>query len=366
MAESAVAEPAVATPAVAEPAGARPAGTGPPPAPGWRLPAGALALLALLAGAVLLSLLVGGRGLTPAAVWAALLGDGAPESTAIVLGQRLPRTVIGLLGGCALAVAGALVQGHTRNPLADPGLLGVTSGASLAVVLAISLLGLTTPAGHLWFAFAGAALGTVVVTAIGLAAGRERDASPASLALAGAAVSALLSAVTGVLLLLDAGALDVHRFWTVGSLAGGRGFDVVAAAGPPLLLGLLVALAHAPALNTLALGDDLARALGRRLLPARLVGLLAVTLLVGSATALVGSLGFVGLVAPHLVRGFTGPDHRALLPVCAVAGAVLVLLADVLGRVLIAPAELPVGIVLGVAGGPAFLLVVVRHLRGAR
>ncbi|WP_144008598.1 FecCD family ABC transporter permease [Enemella evansiae] len=318
----------------------------------------------LVAG--VLSLLTGSLPLDLPTVWAALRGAADPQAEAVVLGQRVPRTVLGLLGGAALAVAGAVIQGHTRNPLADPGLLGVTAGASLAVVLAISTLGLTSPLGYLWFAFGGAAAGSLLVVVLGLATGRRRDASPAALVLAGAAVSALLGAVTGVILLLDVATLDVFRFWTVGSLTGGRGLEVVGPVALPLAAGLVLALAHAPALNTLALGDDLARSLGRRLLTSRLVGLGAVTLLVGSATALVGSLGFVGLVAPHVVRRCTGPDHRLLLPVCALAGAAFVVLADVLGRLVARPAELPVGIVLSVAGGPIFLFVVVRLLRGTR
>jgi iron complex transport system permease protein len=327
-----------------------------------------LVLLAIGAcvASVVLSMFVGGLALAPATVWEALRGTAGAEAEAVVLGQRVPRTLLGVLGGAALATAGAVIQGHTRNPLADPGLLGVTAGASLAVVLAVSLLGLTTPAGYLWFAFGGAAAGSVLVTALGLATGRRRDGSPAALVLAGAGISALLGAVTGVILLLDVTTLDVFRFWTVGSLTGGRGPEVIAPVLPLLTVGLLIAVAHAPVLNTLSLGDDVARSLGSRLVSARLVGLAAVTLLVGSATALVGSLGFIGLIAPHVVRRFSGPDHRVLVPVCALVGATLVVLADVVGRVVIRPAELPVGIVLAVVGGPLFLLVVVRLLRGAR
>ena len=324
---------------------------------------GALAVVAVLA---ILSLFVGTRGLDPAQVVAVLTGGGDAESRAIVLGQRLPRTVIGLLGGAALALAGAVIQAHTRNPLADPGLLGVTSGSSLAAVLAISVFGLTTPAGYLWFAFAGAAAGTALVTVIGIVAGRRRDASPASLVLAGAAVSAFLSAVTGVLLLLDSAALDVFRFWTVGSLAGGRGLDVILPVLPFLVLGTLLALAHAPALDTLALGDDVARSLGRRLLPTRLLGLAIVTLLVGGATGILGSLGFIGLVAPHAVRWFTGPGHRLLLPMSALAGAGITVLADMIGRVIVSPSELPVGVILGIVGGPALLVIIARMRGGLR
>ncbi len=319
----------------------------------------ALAALAVVLAAVV-SLLVGTRGLDPLTVWRALLDHAGPEARAIVVEQRLPRTVLGVAGGAALALGGTLIQGHTRNPLADPGLLGVTAGSSLAVVLAISVLGVTTPAGYLWFAFVGAATGTVAVAVLGALATRRRDGSAASLVLAGAAVSALLSAVTGVILLVDAAALDSFRFWTVGSLGGGRGLDVLAPVLPALVVGGTLALAQAPALNALALGDDVARALGRRLARLRLTGLLAVTLLVGGAVACVGSLGFVGLVAPHLARRAVGTDHRAALPMSALLGAVLVLTADVLGRVVVAPAELPVGVILGILGGPALLVVVLR------
>jgi iron complex transport system permease protein len=324
---------------------------------------GALALVVALG---VLSLFVGTRGLDPAQVLAVLSGGGDAEARAIVLGQRLPRTLIGLVGGAALALAGAVIQAHTRNPLADPGLLGVTAGSSLAAVLAISVLGLTTPGGYLWFAFAGAAAGTALVSFIGIIAGRRRDASPAALVLAGAAISAFLSAATGILLLLDSAALDVFRFWTVGSLAGGRGIDVLLPVLPFLVIGIVLALGHSRALDTLALGDDLARSLGRRLLPTRLLGLAIVTLLVGGATAILGSLGFIGLVAPHAVRWFTGPGHRLLLPMSALAGAGITVIADMIGRVIVNPSELPVGVVLGIVGGPAFLVIISRMRTASR
>ncbi|MEJ5912882.1 FecCD family ABC transporter permease [Pseudokineococcus sp. 1T1Z-3] len=331
-------------------------------------PRGTVLVAALVAVAVagVASLMVGTRGLDPFTVLASLAGGGDAESRAIVLDQRLPRTVVGLLGGAALAVAGAVVQGHTRNPLADPGLLGITAGAAAAVVVGGSLLGLATAGAQLGAALLGAALGTAATVAVGLAAGRARDASPASLVLAGTAVSAALGAVTGLVLLLDASTLDSYRFWTVGSLAGGRDLGVVLDVLPVLALGLLLALAQAPALDALALGDDVARSLGRRLLPTRVVGLLAVTALAGGATALVGSLGFVGLVAPHLVRMSRPRGHASALPLCALVGAALVVAADVLGRLLVAPSELPVGVVLGVAGGPALLVVVLRLARARR
>lgn len=323
------------------------------------------AALAVFVVCLLLGLTIGSRALDPATVWAALQVRADAEARAIVLEQRLPRTLIGIVGGAALAVAGAVIQGHTRNPLADPGLLGITAGSSLAVVAAMTVLGLTTPSGYLGAAFVGAALGTTVVVLIGLAASRRRDASPASLVLAGTAVSALLSAVTGVLLLLDSAALDLFRFWTVGSLSAGRGLEVLGAALPAILVGGAIALGHARALDVLALGDDIASSLGRRLLPNRLLGLASVTLLVGGATVAIGSLGFVGLVGPHLAQRVTGPRHGLLLPVSAMLGALLVVVADVAGRVIVHPAELPVGVVLGVLGGPALLAVILR-MRKAR
>ncbi|MCT1551179.1 FecCD family ABC transporter permease [Brevibacterium casei] len=310
-----------------------------------------------------LSVLVGSRSLDVAAVASALFGQGTAEATAIVWEQRVPRTLFGLFGGAALAAAGVVIQGHTRNPLADPGLLGVTAGASLAVVLSIAVLGLATPAEYLWSAYLGAGLGAAVVLVIGVVANRRRDASPASLVLAGAAVSALLGAISGVVLLLDQAALDVYRFWTVGSLAGSRGLDSLSLVAPLMIAGAILAAAQSRSLDALALGSDMARSLGRRLLPVQIAGPLSVTLLVGGATALVGSLGFVGLVAPHIARGIVGPAHGRLLPLSAVLGAALVLAADVLGRLLVAPAELPVGIVLGIIGGPVFLILVIRLYR---
>ncbi|MBT0773973.1 iron ABC transporter permease [Kineosporia sp. J2-2] len=344
------------------------AGTVPTPAPtvtrARTVPAQTRSL-AVTAGclglAVLLGLAVGSRGLTPAELLGVVTGSGTAEARAIVLDLRLSRTLAAVIAGAGLAVAGAVIQGHTRNPLADPGLLGVTSGAAVAVVLAIFLLGITDPAGYLWFCLLGALLGTVLVTAVGLAGARRRDASPAALVLAGAAVNALLAAVTGVLLLLDSATLDVYRFWTVGSLAGGPDPEVLRVAGPFVLAGIVLALAHAPALDALALGDDAAKSLGRNPLRTRLTGLAAVTLLAGGAVACAGSLGFVGLVAPHVMRRVTGPGHRWLLPQCALAGGVLVLLADVIGRLVVHPAELPAGVVLGVLGAPAFIAIVVRH-----
>jgi ABC-type Fe3+-siderophore transport system permease subunit len=327
-----------------------------------RVPArltGLLLLLLLVVVAVGASLAIGTRSIGLGEVWRALLDPSlGTEEAAIVRGLRAPRTAIGLLAGLALGTAGALMQGHTRNPLGDPGLLGVTAGASLAVVLAISVLGVGTPAGYVWFAFAGALAGTVLVFAIG-SVGRG-GGTPVTLALAGAALSALLFAVVRTILVSDQQTLDSFRFWVVGSLAG-RGADVAWQVAPFVAAGLVLATVNAPALNLLSLGDDVARGLGQRIWPARAVGLAAITLLGGAATAACGPIAFVGLVVPHVVRAVTGPDHRWLIPCSGLLGAALLLGADVVGRVVARPGELQVGIVLALIGAPFFIALVRRR-----
>jgi iron complex transport system permease protein len=234
----------------------------------------------------------------------------------------------------------------------------VTAGASLAVVLAISLLGIGTPAGYVWFAFAGALAGTVAVFLIG-SAGRG-GGTPVTLALAGAALSALLFAIVRAVLVGDQQTLDSFRFWVVGALAG-RGAHIAWQVAPFIVAGLVLAVANARALNLLGLGEDVARGLGQRVWPARVVGLAAVTLLCGAATAACGPIAFVGLVVPHVVRAFTGPDHRWLIPCSALLGAALLLTADVVGRVVARPGELQVGIVLALIGAPFFIALVRRR-----
>ncbi|MFD2092855.1 FecCD family ABC transporter permease [Blastococcus deserti] len=321
--------------------------------------AGLLVLLALVAGACLASIAVGTRSIGLGEVWRALFDSGLTSEEAVVVRQlRVPRTALGLMVGLALGVAGALMQGHTRNPLGDPGLLGVTAGASLAVVLAIAVLGIGSPSGYVWFAFAGALAGTVAVYAIG-SAGRG-GATPVTLALAGAALSALLYGLVRAVLVSDQQTLDSYRFWVVGALAG-RGADIAWQVAPFVVAGLLLAVLNAPALNLLGLGDDVARGLGQRIWLARLVGLAAITLLAGAATAACGPIAFVGLVVPHAVRAVTGPDHRWLVPCSGLAGAVLLLVADVIGRVVARPGELQVGIVLALVGAPFFIALVRRR-----
>jgi iron complex transport system permease protein len=306
----------------------------------------------------LASVAVGAKDIPLDAVWHALTTPTGTEDDVIVLQLRLPRTLFGLLVGAALGLAGALIQGHTRNPLADPGLLGINAGAGFFVVIGIYLLDVTSPIGYVWFALLGALVAGVVVFMAG-SSGRAGP-TPVTLALAGAAVAALLVALTSAVILADVETLDAYRFWVVGSLAG-RPVEVLTQVHWFLEVGALLALAGAPALNALALGDDVARSLGYSVGRIRLEGILAITLLVGTATAMCGPIAFVGLVVPHVVRAFTGPDHRWLLPCSALFGAVLLLVADVVGRVVVRPGELQVGIVLALVGGPFFVALVRRR-----
>ena len=316
-------------------------------------------LVVLVVAACALSITVGTRPIDLGTVWRALTDGSTPgDETVIVRQLRVPRTALGLLAGLALGAAGALMQGHTRNPLGDPGLLGVTAGASFAVVVAISAFGISSPAGYVWFAFAGALLGSVAVFAIG-SSGRG-GATPVSLALAGTALTALLWALIQSITIREQSTLDEFRFWIVGALAGRDG-GVVVQIAPFVVAGLVLAVVNAPALNLLGLGEDVARGLGQRVWLARTVGLGAITLLTGAATAACGPIAFVGLVVPHIARAVTGPDHRWLIPYSALLGAVFLLLADVLGRVVARPGELQVGIVLAVVGAPFFIALVRRR-----
>ncbi|OZV77037.1 iron ABC transporter permease [Micromonospora echinospora] len=319
-----------------------------------------ITLLALLVLAALASLTVGAKPIPPDAVWSAITAPTGSEHDFVVRTLRVPRTVLGLGVGMALGVAGALMQGHTRNPLAEPGLLGVSAGAAFGVVVGIDLLGVTGLYGYVWFAFAGAFAASVAVFLLG-SVGRGGP-TPVTLALAGVALSALLTSLTSALVLSDVQTLDRFRFWAAGSVAD-RGADITWQVTPFLLAGLVLAALNAPGLNLLALGEEIARGLGVNVRRVRWTGLVAVTLLAGAAVAACGPIAFLGLVAPHVARHFTGPDHRWLLPASGLAGAVLLLAADVIGRVVVSPGELQVGIVLVFVGAPFFVALVRRRHR---
>ena len=323
---------------------------------GWLL--AAVAALVLVSAA---SLAVGARQLSLGTVVAALTGFDPGNGDHAVVQARVPRTVLGLLAGGALGLAGAAMQGVARNPLADPGILGVNAGAALAVVAGIHLAGVTSLTGYLWLAFAGAAAAAVVVYLI--AAAGQGGATPVKLALAGAALSAALFSLMNVILISSQDTLDRFRFWQVGGLAG-RDWSVVLAGLPFLVAGAVLVVVAGRALNGLALGDDVARGLGQRVGLTRGVTALGVVLLCGAATALAGPIGFVGLVVPHAVRLLSGPDYRWILPLSLVLGPCLLLLADVAGRVVLLPGEVPAGIMTALVGAPVFVWLV-RRSKGA-
>ncbi|MEO3777252.1 iron ABC transporter permease [Micromonospora sp. B11E3] len=326
--------------------------------PGIRVP-WLLVIGGVLLVAVALSLFIGARTVSPMVTLDALLGAGGGRDHIIVREIRLPRTLLALAVGSAFAVAGCLMQGLTRNPLASPDLLGIGHGASLAVVLAIYLVGIDGPRGYVWFALAGAAVSTVVVYL--LAGAGTRAATPIRLAVSGAVLATAALSWTQTVMAMDRRTLDEARFWIAGSIAG-RPLSVLTAVLPFLALGAVLAVALIRALDALALGDDAATALGIDPLRQRLLGALAVTLLAGGAVAAAGPLAFIGLAAPHLARQLCGPDHRVLLPACAMLGPALLLLADVIGRVVLFPLELEAGIVTALLGAPV-LIALVRRVR---
>jgi iron complex transport system permease protein len=318
-------------------------------------------LVAVLLCCCALSIAIGAKAVSPGAVWHALAAPTGTADDIVVRSLRLPRTVLGGLVGVALGLAGALMQGHTRNPLAEPGILGVNAGAAFAVVLAIYGLGVSSLLGYVWFAFAGALVASLAVFALGASgSGGRGEPTPMALALAGTAVTFLLLAMTNAVVLLDQQTLESYRFWSVGALAG-RDPAIIGQVVWFVAAGAVLAVASAPGLNALSLGEDVARALGQPVWLTRLLGAAAVTLLAGSAVAACGPITFLGLMVPHLARALTGPDYRWSLPCSALLGAIVLLVADVVGRVVAAPGELAVGIVLAFVGAPFFVLLVRRR-----
>jgi iron complex transport system permease protein len=326
------------------------------------LRAAAVALVATVAAGSAVSLVVGARSVPLHDAWAAVTAYDPADPLQAIVAARIPRTLVALLAGGALGLAGAAMQGLTRNPLADPGILGINAGAALAMVTAISVFGITSLGTYIWFAMVGAALAALVVHGIA-SLGRD-GATPVKLAVAGAALTAGLSSWTTALLLTDRQTLDVFRFWQVGTV-GGRSMDVVVRVLPFVAVGAVLALTGARLLNVLALGDDLARGLGRRAGLDRVVVGTAIVLLAGSATALAGPMVFVGLVAPHLGRILVGPDYSRILPTSVALGAALVLCADIIGRVILPPTEVQVGIMVAAVGVPVFLMLVRRGRMGS-
>lgn len=317
--------------------------------------AGLLVAVGVLLLICVASIMVGAKPVPLADVWHGLFHNSGTGNDVLIQDLRVPRTVLGVMVGVALGLSGAVMQALTRNPLAEPGLLGVNAGASAAVVTAISFLGVTSLSGYVWFAFLGAAVVSVVVYVLG----GSRSSTPVRLALAGTAATAALYGYVNAVQLLDSAALDRIRFWTVGSLANAD-MTTVRSVAPFMVVGVLLALLIARPLNAMEMGDDTARALGAHLTRTRVMGMAAVTLLCGAATAACGPIVFIGLMVPYLVRALTGPDMRWILPYAAVLSPVLLLGSDVLGRVVARPSELQVGIVTALVGGPVFIHLVRR------
>ncbi len=349
---------AMTTTAVQRPA---PAPRGTTGARGRRV-AGLGLLAALLVVAAAASLAVGARALSPAEVWHGLFAAPEPdqrltEIRLIVQTVRVPRTVLAVVAGVALGVGGALIQGYTRNPIADTGLLGVNSGASFAVVSGIAAFGFTSPFQYVWFGFAGAAVAGAVV--FGLSSIGRGAGNPLTLALAGQGVTVFLAAMTTAVALTDKASLNALRFWNAGSLTG-VGFDVIGPVSVFVAAGLLLALTTLPSVNLLNLGDDVARGLGVHIARTRTVGVVAITLLAGAATAACGPIAFLGLMVAHVARYLTGPDYRWLVPYAGLLGAVVLLVCDIVGRLVVRPGELDAGVVVSLLGAPFFAVLVWR------
>ena len=317
-------------------------------------------LAAVLGMLVLASLAVGARGTAPSTVLDAMLHFDPTNGDHGVIYSRLLRTVAGLVVGGSLGLAGTSMQGVARNPLADPGILGINAGASLAVVAGIFFFGATSVSNYLWFAFGGSAVAAVVVYSVA-SLGRS-GATPVKLALAGAAIAAGMGSLMSAMLVTSQDSLELFRRWQVGALAGSS-WESITAVLPFVLVGVAVLLFTGRLLNSLALGDDTARGLGQRPGAGRAVSACGIVLLCGSATALVGPIAFIGLVVPHLLRSLVGPDYRWLLPLSLLAAPAVLLLADVVGRVILLPGEVPAGILTAMMGAPVFIAVVRRGKR---
>ncbi|MFI9745894.1 iron chelate uptake ABC transporter family permease subunit [Streptomyces sp. NPDC052494] len=316
---------------------------------------GLVAAVAVLLLVCVLSIMIGAKPVPLGDVWHGLFRNSGVGNDVVIHDVRVPRTLLGLLVGLALGLSGAVMQGLTRNPLAEPGLLGVNAGAAAAVVSAIAFLGVSDVKDYVWFAFVGAAVVAVVVYLLG----GSRSATPVRLALAGTAATAALYGYVNAVQLLNSAALDRLRFWTVGSLASAD-MQTIRQVAPFILGGAILALLIARPLNAMEMGDDTARALGANINRTRVVAMVSVTLMCGAATAACGPIVFLGLMVPYMVRAVTGPDMRWILPYAAVLAPVLLLGSDVVGRLVARPSELQVGIVTALIGGPVFIRLVRR------
>lgn len=318
---------------------------------GWLL--GSITLLLII---MVASLSIGAKPLSIDVLWNVLLGKEHGLAETIILEGRLPRTLNGLFVGMALGTSGALIQAITRNPLADPGILGVNLGASLAIAIAIVFLGATQLTEFFFYSAIGALLASVLVYFVGSMGAGKVD--PLKLTLAGVAIGAAFAGFSSSLTLFNPNAFDQIRFWAVGSLDV-RTLSVPLFIAPVVVLGCFLAVIISPALNAFSLGDSLAAALGSNPARVQLIGLISITLLCGAATAAAGPIGFVSLMMPHIARWMVGPDQRWIIPFSFILTPTLLLIADIIGRVLIA-GELRVSIVTAFIGAPILIYLVRR------
>lgn len=322
---------------------------------------GLLLCIGLLLLAMLSSIAFGAADIAPADVWAALFAfDATSTDHLIIRTLRIPRAAVAALVGASLAVAGAIMQGLTRNPLGDPGILGINTGAALGVVSAVFFLNIGTLPLYALFAFAGAALTAAAVYGLG-SLGRGGP-TPLNLTIAGAAFTALLSSFTTGVLILNQRTLEEVRFWLAGSVAG-RDLALLLQVAPYLLGGLILALALGRQITTISLGEDVAKGLGQRTGWVKGLSGVAVVLLAGGSVAVAGPIGFIGLVIPHMVRFLVGVDYRWILPYAAIAGAIFLIVSDVAARLILRPMELPVGVMTALIGGPFFVYLVRWRVR---
>lgn len=280
---------------------------------------------------------------------------GLEEYETSVVAVRIPRVVFGVIAGAALSTSGVMMQSITRNPIADPSILGVNTGASLFVVCGMSFFHISTSDQYIWFAFAGAALTAVLV--YGLASCGNGGATPMRLALAGTATAIALQSMVNIVMLPNGHVMDKFRFWQVGNI-GAASWDDIRTILPYFLVGFVFSVAMIHSLNTMALGDEMAVSLGINVNLTRGLAALAGVLLCASTTALAGPIGFVGLMVPHLVRSLVGPDLKRVIPFSAILGACLLLAADLIGRVLGRPGEIESGIITALIGAPVFILII--------
>lgn len=317
---------------------------------------GLVVALVVLLVLLVASVMIGSTAIAPSAVWDALFHPSANIDQFAIRDYRLPRTIVGLVVGMALGVAGALIQALTRNPLADPGILGFNAGASFAVTVAVGLLGVRDISGYMWFAFAGALIVTLMVLALG---STRQGSSPVVIVLAGVCVGAVLRGAADALQLTNPDAFDQMRSWNAGSIVG-RPLDLVGPILPFFAVALLLAFAVSGPLNAMALGDELAVAQGVRLARTRVIAIIAITLLAGGATAIAGPIVFIGLMVPHVARWIVGPHQRWIFAYSVLLGPILLLASDILGRVVMHPSEIPVGVVTAFVGAPVLIVLVRR------